>query len=162
MKEMHRITVRKAEIKDIKCIMPLLNEVALLHGEKRNDIFKACPKHRTKKDLKRHIYSKKHFVLVAVIDNCIGGVMMCTLRTIEDDIKFKNCKILSLEDTCISEKYRRYGCASALVKEAHLIANAHNCARIEANVWSFNIPAIKQLETNGFTLQRMVLEYTLG
>lgn len=155
------VKVRAAEMFDIPQILTLLNEVSDLHGDMRNDIFIDKPRHITEEKLKKFILDENHYVLVIGCEANICGVMLCKIRKYMNDIKFKDCKIMSIEDTCIKKEYRSNNYATQLLQQAIEIANTLGCHRIETNVWEFNEPSYKWLNRNGFRTQRKVLEYIL-
>lgn len=155
------VTVRFAVESDILQIIELLNEVSDLHGEMRNDIFIDSPRHITEDRLKKFIHDDKHYVLVVGSGKIIHGVMLCKIREYVNDIKFKDCKVMSIEDTCINREFRSKHYGTVLLERAKEIACSQNCCRIETNVWEFNKPSFMWLSANGFLVQRKVLEYQL-
>lgn len=153
--------IRQASIKDIDQILQLTNLVADKHGQNRPDIFVEHPYHITRKKLEYNILSPNHFIVVAVNDEKIVGVILCTIRTYSDDIKYRNAKVISIEDTCVDLNFRNNKVGSSMLSYVKDFAKSIGCSRLESNVWAFNHESEKFFVKNGFCLQKMSLEYVI-
>ncbi len=154
--------IRQAKVEDVDAIIPLLNAVSDLHGKNRADIFLEHPRHIGYEKLISIIENNNHIVLVAESQSVIVGVMLCSLKTRQDDIKYQNAKLMSIEDTYVAPEYRGLNCASSLLEQALRIALSYGCDRVESTVWSFNERSLSWLKKNGFSLQRSIVELKLN
>ncbi len=150
--------IRQAVLQDIDEILKLTNLVADKHGQFRADILFEHPYHITKEKLDRNILANNHFVLVADENETIVGVVLCTIRSILNDVKFKDTNIMSIEDTCVDSNFRAMNVGSMLIDAAKRVAREHDCSRLETNVWSFNDESILFFQANGFSAQRIIME----
>ena len=143
---------------DSKEIIPLLDQVAKLHIEKRPDIFKA----NTIDDIKTYanelINDKDRIVLVATENKIILGIIVLKIKKINSHINLKDNRILWIDELCVNEENRHNGIGKALIKEAKQIAKNLNCKRLELNCWGFNNDAMKFYEKQKFKSQRIIME----
>lgn len=151
--------IRDACTKDTDQILVLTNDVADKHGLNRPDIFKQHPYHISKEKIEHNIESETHRVIVAEENEVIIGVILCSIRCYLDDAKYKDSKIISIEDTCIAPAFRGQRVGSKLLEYIKEIAREIGCCRLEVNVWSFNLESEAFFRANGFTDQRIVMEY---
>lgn len=154
--------IRQASTKDIDQILQLTNLVADKHGQNRPDIFVEHPYHITRKKLEYNILSSKHLIVVAVSDEKIIGVILCSIRSYTDDIKYRDAKVISIEDTCVNQNFRNNKVGSSMLAYVKDFAKSIGCNRLESNVWAFNHESKKFFVKNGFCLQRMSLEYCIN
>lgn len=153
------MVVRRAMTEDIDQIITLTNMVADKHGEGRSDIFLRHPYHISLEKLERDLKSNNHVPFVAENEGIIIGVVLCTVRSIKNDLKLKDAVILSVEDTCVSPICRGKKIGTALIEAVKLEAQKLGCQRIETNVWAFNKESMLFFEENGFEVQKMTMEY---
>lgn len=150
--------IRKIMKEDSKEIIPLLDQVAKLHIEKRPDIFKA----KTIDDIKTYanelINDKDRIVLVATENKIILGIIVLKIKKINSHINLKDNRILWIDELCVNEENRHNGIGKALIKEAKQIAKNLNCKRLELNCWGFNNDAMKFYEKQKFKSQRIIME----
>ncbi len=150
--------IRTANIEDVNEILMLTNMVADMHGYARQDILRKKPRHINRKKLLLMINSENHIQLVAEINKKIVGVMLCSIKYYKNDPKYKNCKYLSIEDTCVKPKYRRMKIGSLFIEYIKKLANKLNCSFIQTNVWSFNKESKNFFENNGFIIKSYLME----
>ncbi|HBC31337.1 MAG TPA: hypothetical protein DC024_08875 [Clostridiales bacterium] len=152
------IILRLANEKDIDSVLELSNIVADIHGKERGDILKTHPRHITKKRFLNYICETNRFIIVIEDSKKIVGIMLCKIKHIVDDNKFKDNFVFQIEDTCLYEEYRNKGYSDKMMNMAKEIAKANNCQRMEAAVWNFNKSSIAFFKKNSFKEQRIIYE----
>ena len=150
--------IRQAEPKDIPQILMLTDSVADKHGNNRPDILVKHPYHITREKLERNMLSNSHFIIVADDTDRIIGVILCSMRSYVNDMKFKNAKVLSIEDTCVDPNFRGNQVGSTLLNYIKKLARENGCLRLESNVWAFNNESKAFFLANGFKTQRIIME----
>lgn len=132
--------IRKAYINDIPFIKECLisswvehakNEPGLLDEErmKQSDV---------ESYYKKALESKDSFVLIAEIGDKKVGFLRADIKRIPNF--FKHNRILLLDDTYVSPKYRRMGVARKLTLEIENIAKKQGIRRIQSRIYTFNKP----------------------
>lgn len=155
------VIIKQASKDDIDAILPLLDDVADKHGENRSDILKEHPRHIDGNKLNQLLCDRMHFLLIAKYEGKIVGVMNCKIKEICNDIKYKNCKIMQIEDTCVSKRFKRAGIGTLLLEKALFLAKEKDCSRVETTVWEFNKESFCYFQSNKFKVQRYIMEYDL-
>ena len=158
------MVIRQASKDDITQILMLTNSVADKHGKNRPDILVEHPYHITREKLERNIQSDDHYVIVAADDtvNKIAGVILCSIRSYADDLKYQDAKIISIEDTCVDSAFRGNHVGSMLLDYIKKLARTIGCSRLESNVWAFNNESRSFFQANGFAIQRMIMECAIN
>lgn len=150
--------IRQAVYEDLNEIFDLVKDVGNIHYQNRKDLFLPEAITISKQKLKDRIYGEKYHILVKT-DGCeIAGVIMAYIRTIKDDIKYLDAKVLRIEELVVKQKYRKQGIASELLTKMKAYAEESQCSRLEINVWSFNIPCLSLVKKFGFSKQQETLE----
>lgn len=156
------MVIRQAQLDDISQILILTNLVADKHGKERPDILVEHPYHITCEKLERNILSDYHYVVVADEGDKIIGVILCSVHSYENDLKYQDAKIVSIEDTCVDPEFRGKKVGSMLLDYIKQIAREEGCCRLECNVWEFNNESKSFLQTNKFKTQRMIMECSIN
>jgi len=152
--------IRRAVIDDVIKIMPLLSSVAQLHGDNRKDIFRNPTLHYSESEIKSFVENGKLNVFVSTSEtNEITGVLLCKIKVEHNHNVLLDSKTLWVEDTCVSESYRKKGYGKMLVDFAKKFAKDNGCSRIELNVWAFNKEAYDFWANQGMKEQRHTMEY---
>lgn len=152
------MVIREARSEDIDQILILTNSVADKHGKNRPDILIEHPYHITHEKLERNMLSDSHHMIVADEDEKIIGVILCSIRSYVDDIKYRDAKVISIEDTCVDPAFRGKQIGSMLLDYIKKLARTIGCSRLESNVWAFNSESELFFQANGFDIQRMIME----
>lgn len=153
--------IREARPEDIEQILVLTNAVADKHGRARPDILAEHPYHITQKKLERNMLSDNHRLIVADEGTKIIGVILCSIRSYVGDIKYRNAKVISIEDTYVDTDFRRKGIGRIMLDYIKELAKRIGCSRLESNVWAFNRESEKFFEANGFDIQKMTMECSI-
>lgn len=146
---------------DIEQILVLTNAVADKHGRARPDILAEHPYHITQKKLERNMLSDNHRLIVADEGTKIIGVILCSIRSYVGDIKYRNARVISIEDTYVDTDFRRKGIGRIMLDYIKELAKRIGCSRLESNVWAFNRESEKFFEANGFDIQKMTMECSI-
>lgn len=152
------MVIRQACVEDIAQILRLTNSVADKHGANRPDILIEHPYHITHEKLERNMLSNNHYIVVADEAGSIIGVILCSIRSYVNDLKFKKAKVLSIEDTCVDLNFRGNQVGSLLLAYVKKLAQGIGCTRLESNVWEFNNESKIFFQANGFKTQRIIME----
>lgn len=153
-----KMGIREAKVEDIEQMTKLLQQVAKLHSDNRTDIFKEKEISDYGDWAKVLLEDDEKIVMIAEKEKIICGVMVCKMRVIENHVNFKDSKILSIDEICVDEKYRKEGIGTKLIEEAKKLAKDNNCNRLELNCWEFNENAMNFYFKQGFKVQRRFLE----
>ncbi len=150
--------VRLAKIKDVLEIVPLLYEVAIMHIEKRPDIFKEKELKIMTNYAEELIKDKNNIILVAEENKKIKGVIVCKIKEVKNHVNIKDSKSLWIDELCVKSESQKKGIGKLLMQKAKDIARKEGCIRLELNCWEFNENAIKFYEKQGLTTQRRIME----
>lgn len=153
--------IREATPKDIEEIFELVRQVAALHSDMRKDLFLSDAITADIEKVETRIRGEKYYVLVAVDNDHVVGVIMAYIRNINNDIKYKDAKVLRIEEIVVHEEYRKLGIASELLRKMKQYAGQKQCQRIETNIWAFNDACHALLKKAGFRKQQEVAEYDM-
>lgn len=153
--------IRVATVADLQDVFNLVEQVGRLHAENRSDLFLENAITANKEKIEKRINDDKYHVLVSEQDGLVVGIIMAYCKQIQDDIKFKDAKILRIEEIVVDEKYRKNGHAIKLIEQMKKYAYEIGCNRIESNVWGFNKPSESCFKKCGFSIQQSILEYSL-
>jgi ribosomal protein S18 acetylase RimI-like enzyme len=150
--------VRLAKIKDVLEIVPLLYEVAIMHIEKRPDIFKEKELKIMTNYAEELIKDKNNIILVAEENKKIKGVIVCKIKEVKNHVNIKDSKSLWIDELCVKSESQKKGIGKLLMQKAKDIARKEGCIRLELNCWEFNENAIKFYEKQELTTQRRIME----
>ena len=153
--------IRQVNGNDITQVIPLLDEVAKLHFEKRSDMFKIKTHEEIKSNLEEMIQDNSNIILIAEDKQIVVGVIICKIREINNHTNLKNTKVLWINEICVKQEYRRNGIGHSLIEKAKEIAKANNCLRLELNCWELNEGAMKFYENQGLTTQKRLMEINI-
>lgn len=155
--------IRKAEIKDVKQVAKIMNQVQKLHCENRPDIFRERSIDELEKQVTEAINEneKENVIIVAENDSEeIVGILNYKIRIIEEGSRpnLKPNSILSISELGVEENWRGKGIGKQLMNEAEKIKITLGCERLELNCWSFNEKAMGFYASCGMKIQRVFLE----
>lgn len=147
--------IRKAEEKDSKRIVELLEYIFLLHFNNRKDLFEGFSKYDIKQ-VNELINHKDYYIIVAVEESYVIGY------AISKKINARNNKVvLYIDDLCVDENYQHLGVGKELMNYVKEYAVENNYDRIELNVWEFNSRAYEFYKSLGYNTQRREMEIVL-
>lgn len=141
---MSKITIKKAEVKDIPTILNFINKLA--EYEKLSKEVTA-----TNKTLKETLFAENTnvFSLIGYLNNkpITFAIYFFNYST------FLGKKGLYLEDLFVLHEYRKNGVGKQMLKHLANIALENNCGRFEWSVLDWNLPAIEFYKNLGAELK---------
>lgn len=156
---------RHATAKDSPAIMALLAELARLHGEHREDIFRAPTEPRTKHTAESlEAYGTGDGAVFVVEDEGTGevaGILFCQVKRTKDHPVLQDSTVLWVEDVCVDRAYRGHGYGQLLMARAKEHGREKCCSRLDLNVWAFNKGAHDFYKAMGMREQRTIMELEL-
>ena len=125
--EQKNIKIRKIQKEDIEKIIPLLEQVSILHINMRPDIFKEKTEADMEKEMLDIINDEEKISLVAEEKEKILGIIVLKIKKVINHINLKNSKVLWIEELCVDENNRGKGIGKILINNAKNIAKDLEC-----------------------------------
>lgn len=153
--------IREIELRDVKQVAKIMDQVQKLHCENRPDIFRKRSIDELEKQVIEAINRNENIIIVAENDSEeIVGILNYKIRIIEEGSRpnLKPNSILSISELGVEENWRGKGIGKQLMSEAEKIKRTLGCERIELNCWSFNERAMGFYASCGMKIQRVFLE----
>ncbi len=138
------MNIRKGNPEDMKCVLGLIQELAIFENEPDAVII-------TEEDLIRDGFGEKPLfhVFVAEITNDLNEKEIVGIALYYYRYSTWKGKTIHLEDLVVKEKMRGTGLGSALYAEIMRQGKRDNVRRVEWNVLDWNTPAVKFYENSG-------------
>ena len=156
-----KMTIRKAEERDIPRIIELLYQVHKVHSDKRPDLFRRGSKKYDEDELKKIIADSERPIFVGYDESGIVlGYAFCVFQHFGDNSLEKHDTIY-IDDLCVDEKYREKHVGTALYEYVLKFAKDSGCYNVTLNVWAQNESAIKFYEKMGLSVQKYTMEKIL-
>ena len=157
-----KMTIRKAEEKDIPRIIELLGQVLQIHADIRPDIFIPGTTKYTADELKALLKNKENPIYVAVnkADVCVGYAF-CQLREQPFSNNMVPFKSLFIDDLCVDQQERGQHIGESLFNYVKNEAKRLGCYEVTLNVWTGNTSAEKFYEKMGMKTKERQMEYIL-
>ncbi|NLN56001.1 MAG: GNAT family N-acetyltransferase [Clostridiales bacterium] len=155
------IKIRKAEEKDIPCLLTLLDTIRELHHKGRPDVFRDNGTKYNEKQLKEKLNSPEEGIFVAYDGETFLGYICTVIKEYIDHNILLDKKVLYVDDLCVIEESRGRGVGRMLMDEAKDFAKANKCVSLELNVWKFDGSAEGFYRSYGFTTMSRRMEYRL-
>ena len=154
------ITVRPAEKEDHSAVERLLRQIAQLHADLRQDVFRPASR---KYDTERYfglLQDPDTPILVAENEQgvLLGYAMLQVKAVGTDHPVLLPRQFLYIDDLCVDVDARGSGIGAALMQAVRELAHERGLEKIELNVWECNEGAMGFYERLGFMTQRRVLE----
>ena len=153
--------IREVELRDVKQVAKIMDQVQKLHCKNRPDIFKERTIDELEKQVIETINENENVIIVAENDSQeIVGILKYKIRIIEEGSRpnLKPNSILSISELGVEESWRGKGIGRQLMNEAENIKRRLGCERLELNCWSFNEKAMEFYASCGMKIQRVFLE----
>ncbi len=157
----NNMEIRKAEKKNIKKIMDLLNQILEIHAEIRPDIFIGGTSKYTREQLKKIIKNPATPIYVALDGEELVGHVFCAFTEYPETNDTYGYKSVHIDDFCVDENYRGKGVGRALFEHVKAQAEYNGCREITLNVWKGNAGAEKFYDAIGFKPRYTFLEYKI-
>lgn len=158
----HKMVVRRADERDIPCLLKLLLQVDMVHHEGRPDLFKGPATKYNEDELKALLKDPKMHIFVCVNDRDEAvGHAFCIDKTVLGDNVLTEIKTLYIDDICVLEDYRGQGVGKALYDHVKSFAAENGFYNMTLNVWCCNPTAVKFYESLGMQKQKIGMETIL-
>ena len=154
------MTIRKAEIKDVKEILSLLSEVLEIHAKIRPDIFVSGTTKYNEEDLKKKLTNPSEQIYVIEEDNKLMGFLFSIIEEVNSR-NMRPHKIFYIDDLCVEESARGKHIGQKLFEFAKEEAKRLGCYEITLNVWEGNESAKAFYEKMGLKTKKSTLEFIL-
>ncbi len=128
--------VRKAEEKDIKDIVRLLEQVARIHHSIRPDLFVDNAIKYDEQQLKKLLMNEAYHIALYE-DETVKGYIICEVLETDSHLLVKH-KTLYIDDLCVDEDARGQKIGKKLYDHAVSLAKDLDCYNVTLNVWEGN------------------------
>ena len=157
-----KMTIRKAEEKDILRIIELLGQVLQIHADIRPDIFIPGTTKYTVSELTELLEKEEKPIYVAVNeeDVCVGYAF-CQLQEQPFSTNMVPFKSLFIDDLCVDQHARGQHIGESLFEYVKNEAKRMGCYEVTLNVWAGNTSAEKFYEKMGMKTKERQMEYIL-
>ncbi len=133
-----KMTVRRAEVKDIPRILELLIQVNHVHAVGRPDLFTDGKRKYEEKDLKKILKDEDRPVFVCTKDDYLIGYCMTEMVYAKKGRSEVPRTDLYIDDLCVDEKIRKSGAGTALYEYVKDFAKDRGCYSMTLHVWDCN------------------------
>ncbi len=158
----HNLTIRRGEPKDIDRINDLLFQVLEVHHKGRPDLFKGNVKKYTDQELLEILADDQKPIFVAEDETGkVQGYAFCMFIQHMDNNILTDIKTIYIDDLCVDESTRGQNIGKRLYEFVLDFARKNECYNVTLNVWSCNEAAIKFYEKCGLTPQKVGMEIIL-
>lgn len=155
--------IRRAELKDMKGINDLLEQVCLVHHKGRPDLFKYGAKKYTDEQLAAIIQDDSRPIFTAVNEEGqVLGYAFCIFQQHVGDNILTDIRTLYIDDLCVDENQRGQHIGSQLYQYVLDFARKSDCYNVTLNVWSCNESAMKFYQACGLKPQKVGMEVILS
>jgi ribosomal protein S18 acetylase RimI-like enzyme len=156
------IKIRNAIPEDNINIRPLQKQIADLHFNGRNDLFKEEARYYTEVDFINKLNNPEQFIYIAVNElNEILGYVFAAVIHYRNHPTYRDFDSFYIDDICVDEKHRRLGIGKMLFEKCREQAKSLNCHNIDLGVYKFNKSAISFYESCGMKERMRRMEYLL-
>ena len=152
--------VRKAEKRDIGAVMRLLQQVNMVHYEKRPDLFKPYTTKYDEQELEALLGDDSKPIFV-YDDGEVLGHAFCQVTEVKDHRLLQDAKTLYIDDICVEETARGRHIGRALYEFVRDYARSIGCYNITLNVWEGNDSALSFYRSMGMQVQKTGMETIL-
>lgn len=152
--------IRRAESRDIRQILSLLEQVNLIHADIRPDLFRVTTKY-SDKQLTEIFQNDDTPVFVYENEGAILGYVFTVLIDHSGDEMLTPIKELYIDDLCIDEHFRGQHIATGLYHYVVDFAKQNGCHNVTLNVWEGNNNALAFYRAMGMKPQKTKLETIL-
>ncbi len=157
------MNIRRAEKKDAKKIINLLEQVLEIHANIRPDIFISGTTKYTEAEVIDMILDEQKPIYIAANENDEAiGYAMCQIKETPSDSSNKvHLKEIYIDDLCVDCSARGQHVGEQLFEHVKTEAKRIGCYEITLNVWAGNDSAEHFYEKMGMKTQARHMEYIL-
>ena len=150
------MNIRIANIKDIKEIVSLEDQMYEIHSKARPDWY---GKNQLNHDIIQMIIEgNNEKIFIAEDDNKIIGLCIITIHYIRNHHVFNDMTIIEIDDLIVDEQYRKTGIGKRLFEEVKIYGEKIEAKFIELMVWNFNKDVIEFYEHMGMKTKQIKME----
>ena len=154
--------IRRANNRDIRKILELLNQVLELHAHIRSDIFVSGTTKYSFDELKDIVADDNRPIYVAVDEKeDVMGYVFCVLMGQPKREYMVPFKSIYIDDLCVDQRYRGRNVGSALFEFVKKEAVRLGCYEITLNVWEGNECARRFYDKLGMRVKETNMEFIL-
>ncbi len=157
---MENFIIRKAVWGDLSNILKIKKQTHQIYVEKRPDIYVDSEILYTEHFLKSFFANDQKIILVALLDNEIVAYSFLECVHVQLPMMAER-KYTYIHDFSVSEKYRRQGVATLMLKYIETYTIRKGVSKIELAVHLFSEEAVKLYEKNGFNSRAIRMEKEL-
>lgn len=158
---MSELVIRPAEQRDVPAIGQLLYQIHKVHSDARPDLFTPGARKMGEEDVSALLREDGVLFWVAELDGKVAGHAYCVLKQVRNRSSAPDQTVLYLEDFCVDETCRGQHIGTELFDFLKGYAAAHNCDRLELNVYADNTSAVRFYEHMGLRPQKLGMEFLL-
>ena len=159
---MKKVTIRRAEEKDIPRMLDLLVQVCMVHHNGRPDLFNGPATKYSETELKALLQDPQRPIFAAVDENDVmQGYAFCIYEQIVGDQVRTDIRTLYIDDICVDEKARGQRIGKSLYEHVLAYARENGFYNVTLNVWACNTEAMKFYEACGMHPQKVGMEVIL-
>lgn len=155
-----KITIRRAEERDIPRVVELLYQVHDIHAQKRPDLFTIGAKKYTEAELIEIFTDSERPVFVAENGGVVIGYAFCIFQR-HTALNTPNYTTLYIDDLCVDKQARGQHIGRTLYEYVLDFAKKSGCYNVTLNVWSCNESAMKFYQSLGMSVQKLGMEQIL-
>ena len=154
--------IRRAQAKDIKTILSLLQQVLELHAAIRPDIFVSGTTKYTEEELGTMIRDDEKPVFVAADEaDAVLGYAFCIYQETKENGSLHARRTLYLDDLCVDAQARGRHIGAELYRHVLKTAKETGCDSVTLNVWAVNGEAAAFYERMGMKPLKTTMETIL-
>ena len=154
--------LRPATLDDENEVFKLFSVVHSLHAEARPAFFRPARRDELfKNDFKAAVESDREHIILAECDGTAAGYIRYTTYKTKEALYTVPLKFANISQITVHARFRRTGCASALLDHVKAHAGQLGLEFVNLEHWWFNEPALKTFTSHGFVPQRQTMWLTI-
>lgn len=155
-------TLRPATLEDEDKVFGLFSVVHSLHAEARPAFFRPARHDELfKNDFKAAVESDREHIILAERDGEAAGYVRYRTFKTKEALYTVPLKFADISQITVHERFRRTGCASALLDHVKAHAAELGLDFIDLEHWWFNEPALETFSSHGFVPERQTMWLTI-
>lgn len=155
------MSIRLANRTDIPAIQGLLHEILLVHHQARPDVFKPVGSKYSNEDLEAIVANPNSPIFLYQKDEAVLGHLFLQVKEQAETATTYACKMLYIDDLCVSDKARGQKIGQKLYDFALHYANDIDADHLTLNVWNANEGALRFYQRQGLKPRETKLEIRL-
>ena len=154
--------IRRAKMKDIPRLLDLLEQVNMVHHNRRPDLFYGPATKYNKEELEKLLNDQNTFIFVSCDQkDHVLGYAFCLHQQYLNSSLLTDIRTLYIDDICVDEKARHQHIGKSLYEHVVKFAQQNDYYNITLNVWSLNPGAQAFYESLGMKPYRIGMEMIL-